>query len=216
VTRTAQRTIKAVADRLVAIAALVVLAPVFALIATAIVLEDRGPVLYRQRRAGRRGRPFAVLKFRSMIVNAEHAGLGLNVAAGDDRITRTGRFLRDWSLDELPQLINVARGEMSIIGPRPGLVDQAARYDAFQRRRLEVRPGLTGWAQVNGRNALSWEERIALDVWYVDHCTLRVDLEILRRTPGVILRKEGLFGEGGVNVDLGGATGAKPGDQAPR
>ena len=215
-TRTAQRTVKAVLDRLLALAALVVLAPLFGLIAAAIVLEDRGPVLYRQRRAGRGGRPFAVLKFRSMVVDAEHRGLGLNVAEGDDRITRTGRLLRDWSLDELPQLINVARGEMSIVGPRPGLVDQAARYDAFQRRRLEVRPGLTGWAQVNGRNALSWEERIALDVWYVDHASLRVDLEILRRTPGVVLRKEGLFGAGGVNADLGGSTGAKPGDQPPR
>jgi lipopolysaccharide/colanic/teichoic acid biosynthesis glycosyltransferase len=144
-----------------------------------------------------------------MMVGADQVGLGLNVAAGDERITRTGHLLRNWSLDELPQLINVARGEMSLVGPRPGLVDQAARYDDTQRRRLDVRPGLTGWAQVNGRNSLSWEERIVLDVWYVEHWSPALDLQILRRTLGVVIRREGLFGDGGVNADLGGSTGAK-------
>ena len=107
-----------------------------------------------------------------MTVGADRIGLGLNIAEGDERITRTGHLLRNWSLDELPQLINVALGEMSLVGPRPGLVDQAARYDDTQRRRLDVRPGLTGWAQVNGRNLLTWEERIVLDVWYVEHWSL--------------------------------------------
>ena len=201
VTRRAQLRIKHAVDRLVACGALVVLAPVFAAIGLLVRREDGGPVFFRQRRAGRGGKPFDVFKFRSMIVNADRIGLGLNVAEGDARITRTGRRLRDWSLDELPQLVNVARGEMSLVGPRPGLVSQADRYDDEQRRRLEVRPGLTGWAQVNGRNALSWRERIALDVWYVEHFSLFLDLRILARTPRVLARREGLFGEGGVNDD---------------
>jgi lipopolysaccharide/colanic/teichoic acid biosynthesis glycosyltransferase len=201
--------VKHAADRIGAAAALALLSPVIGAIAWRIRREDGGPVFFRQPRAGRDGVPFEVWKFRSMVVGADRIGLGLNVAAGDDRITRTGKLLRDWSLDELPQLINVALGEMSLVGPRPGLPDQAARYDEFQRRRLEVRPGLTGWAQVNGRNRLSWEERIELDVWYVDHWSLLLDLKILARTLGVVLRQDGLFGEGGVNADLGGETGVK-------
>jgi lipopolysaccharide/colanic/teichoic acid biosynthesis glycosyltransferase len=207
--RVATLRVKHAIDRVAAAAGLVATAPVFAAVAAAIKLEDRGPVFYRQLRAGRHGEPFRVFKFRTMIVDAERQGLGLNVARGDSRITRVGRILRDYSIDELPQLLNVLRGEMSVVGPRPGLVDQAERYDELQRRRLELWPGLTGWAQVNGRNALSWEERIALDVWYVDHVSLGLDLRILVKTPLVILRKEGLFGAGGVNADLGGATGAK-------
>jgi lipopolysaccharide/colanic/teichoic acid biosynthesis glycosyltransferase len=201
--------LKHLADRVVAVLALACLAPLIGLIAWRIRREDGGPVFFRQERAGRRGRPFLVWKFRSMTVGADRIGLGLNIAAGDERITRTGQLLRNWSLDELPQLVNVARGEMSLVGPRPGLVDQAARYDDEQRRRLEMRPGLTGWAQVNGRNRLSWEERIVLDVWYVEHWSLALDLQILRRTLGVVIRREGLFGDGGVNADLGGETGAK-------
>src|SRR3954454_16123618 len=201
--------VKHAADRIAAAAALAVLSPLIGAIAWRIRREDGGPVFFRQARAGRDGAPFEVWKFRSMVVGADRIGLGLNVAHGDDRITRTGKLLRDWSLDELPQLINVARGEMSLVGPRPGLLDQAARYDEVQRRRLELRPGLTGWAQVNGRNRLSWEERIELDVWYVDHWSLWLDARILARTVGVVLRQEGLFGDGGVNADLGGATGVK-------
>lgn len=201
--------LKHVADRVVAVTALAALSPALAVIAWRIRREDGGPVFYRQERAGLDGAPFRVWKFRSMSVGADRVGLGLNVAAGDDRITETGRLLRDWSLDELPQLLNVACGEMSLVGPRPGLPDQAARYDAFQRRRLEMRPGLTGWAQVNGRNRLTWEERIVLDVWYVDHWSPLLDLRILARTLGVVVRRDGLFGEGGVNADLGGETGAK-------
>jgi lipopolysaccharide/colanic/teichoic acid biosynthesis glycosyltransferase len=128
-----------------------------------------------------------------MVVGAERTGLGLNVEAGDPRITRVGRFLRAWSLDELPQLWNVLFGEMSLVGPRPALFEQAAKYDATARRRLLVRPGLTGWAQVTGRNALTWSERIARDVWYVDHLSLALDLRILARTLGVVLRREGLY-----------------------
>ena len=209
VPRPVLRLVKLVLDRLLAVALLVLLSPLIGLIAWRIRREDGGPVFFRQPRAGYRGRPFLVWKFRSMTVGADQVGLGLNIAAGDERITRTGHLLRNWSLDELPQLINVARGEMSLVGPRPGLVDQAARYDDTQRRRLDVRPGLTGWAQVNGRNSLSWEERIVLDVWYVEHWSPALDLQILRRTLGVVIRREGLFGDGGVNADLGGSTGAK-------
>jgi lipopolysaccharide/colanic/teichoic acid biosynthesis glycosyltransferase len=201
--------LKHLADRVVAVLLLAVLSPLIAFIAWRIRHEDGGPVFFRQERAGKGGRPFHVWKFRSMMVGADRIGLGLNIEAGDERITRTGHHLRDWSLDELPQLINIAVGEMSLVGPRPGLVDQAARYDATQRRRLDMRPGLTGWAQVNGRNLLTWEERIVLDVWYVEHWSLPLDLQILRRTLGVVLRREGLFGDGGVNADLGGDTGAK-------
>ena len=201
--------VKHLADRIVAVFLLVALSPLIGLIAWRIRREDGGPVFFRQERAGKGGRPFQVWKFRSMMVGADRIGLGLNIAEGDERITRTGQLLRNWSLDELPQLINIALGEMSLVGPRPGLVDQAERYDATQRRRLDMRPGLTGWAQVNGRNLLTWEERIVLDVWYVEHWTLGLDLQILRRTLGVVIRREGLFGDGGVNADLGGDTGAK-------
>ena len=201
--------LKHLSDRIVAVLLLALLSPLIGLIAWRIRREDGGPVFFRQERAGKGGRPFQVWKFRSMMVGADRIGLGLNIAAGDERITRTGRLLRDWSLDEVPQLINVARGEMSLVGPRPGLVDQAARYDDVQRRRLDLRPGLTGWAQVNGRNSLSWEQRIVLDVWYVEHWSPALDLQILRRTLGVVIRREGLFGDGGANADLGGSTGAK-------
>jgi lipopolysaccharide/colanic/teichoic acid biosynthesis glycosyltransferase len=210
VQRPAALRVKHAADRIGAVAAIAALSPLIGLIAWRIRREDGGPVFFRQQRAGLDGRPFELWKFRSMVVGADRIGLGLNVASGDDRITRTGRVLRDWSLDELPQLINVVRGEMSLVGPRPGLPDQAARYDAVQRRRLAMRPGLTGWAQVNGRNRLSWEERIVLDVWYVEHWSLKLDVQILARTLGVVARQDGLFGEGGVNADLGGETGAKP------
>ncbi len=196
-------------DRVAAALLLTLLAPLLALIGWSIRREDGGPVWFRQQRAGRGGATFDVYKFRSMVMGADRSGLGLNVEQGDARITRVGQRLRDWSLDELPQLINVVRGEMSLVGPRPGLPDQAARYDALQRRRLEVRPGLTGWAQVNGRNRLTWEERIVLDVWYVDHRSLALDARILARTIGVVLRREDLFGEGGANADLGGDRGAK-------
>ena len=166
---------------------LAVAAPVLAAAAVAIKLEDRGPVLYRQRRVGLRGEEFELLKLRTMVVDAERQGAGLAVNRGDPRITRAGRVLRRLSLDELPQLWNVVRGEMSLIGPRPTLAYQVERYTARQRRRLEVRPGITGWAQVHGRAALPWAERIELDVWYVEHRSPWLDLKILLRTPLALL-----------------------------
>jgi lipopolysaccharide/colanic/teichoic acid biosynthesis glycosyltransferase len=161
----------------------VLASPVLAAAALAIKLEDGGPVLYRQQRVGYHGEDFDLLKLRTMVVGAETKGAGFAVNRGDPRITRTGRLLRRLSLDELPQLWNVVRGDMSLIGPRPTLRYQVEKYTPRQRRRLDVKPGLTGWAQVNGRTKLPWDERIELDVWYVEHCSLWVDLKILLRTP---------------------------------
>jgi lipopolysaccharide/colanic/teichoic acid biosynthesis glycosyltransferase len=157
--------------------------PLLAAAALAVKLEDGGPVLYRQRRVGLGGSEFELLKLRTMVVGAERQGAGLAVDEGDSRITRVGRVLRRLSLDELPQLVNIVRGDMSLIGPRPTVASQVERYTPHQRRRLEVRPGLTGWAQVHGRAALPWPERIELDVWYVDNRSPLVDLKILLRTP---------------------------------
>ena len=171
------------ADTLVAGVALVAASPLLAVAALAIKLEDGGPVFYRQTRVGKDGVDFDLLKLRTMVVGAETMGAGLAVNEGDSRITRTGRILRKLSLDELPQLWNVVRGEMSVIGPRPTLRYQVEKYDDHQRRRLDVRPGITGWAQIHGRATLPWAERIELDVWYVEHRSPRIDLKILARTP---------------------------------
>ncbi len=171
------------ADIALAGVGLALASPLLAAAAIAIKLEDGGPILYRQTRVGKDGRDFEVLKLRSMVVGAERQGAGYAVARGDSRITRVGRFVRRTSIDELPQLLNVVRGDMSVIGPRPTLRYQVERYDERQRRRLDVRPGLTGWAQVNGRAALPWADRIELDVWYVEHRSPLVDLKILARTP---------------------------------
>jgi lipopolysaccharide/colanic/teichoic acid biosynthesis glycosyltransferase len=157
--------------------------PFLAASALAIKLEDRGPVLYRQRRVGRGGEEFELLKLRTMVVGAETQGAGWAVNRGDPRITGVGRLLRRLSLDEAPQLWNVVRGEMSLIGPRPTLAYQVERYTDRQRRRLEVKPGITGWAQIHGRARLAWDERIELDVWYVEHRSPLLDLKILLRTP---------------------------------
>jgi lipopolysaccharide/colanic/teichoic acid biosynthesis glycosyltransferase len=170
-------------DVTVAGAGLVAASPLLALAALAVKLEDRGPVLFRQTRVGKDGVDFELLKLRTMVVGAESQGTGYAVDRGDPRITRVGRILRRTSVDELPQLWNVVRGEMSLIGPRPTLRYQVDRYDEHQRHRLDIRPGITGWAQVNGRAALPWAERIELDVWYVEHRSLAVDLKILLRTP---------------------------------
>jgi lipopolysaccharide/colanic/teichoic acid biosynthesis glycosyltransferase len=164
---------------------LLVASPLIAAAALAIKLEDRGPVLFRQTRVGKDGTDFELVKLRSMTVGAEHIGAGYAIDRGDARV---GGVLRRTSLDELPQLWNVLRGDMSVIGPRPTLRYQVDRYTDRQRRRLEVRPGLTGWAQVQGRARLSWAEKIELDVWYVDHRSSLVDLEILLRTPLALFR----------------------------
>jgi lipopolysaccharide/colanic/teichoic acid biosynthesis glycosyltransferase len=171
------------ADVAVAGFGLLVTAPVLGVAAAAVKLADGGPVLYRQERVGKDGVPFELLKLRTMIVGADSQGAGAAVDEGDSRITRPGDLLRRLSIDELPQLWNVIRGDMSVIGPRPTLAYQVERYTARQRRRLEVKPGLTGWAQVHGRARLPWNERIELDVWYVENRSPLVDLKILLRTP---------------------------------
>ena len=174
---------------------LAVTAPLLALAALAIRLESRGAVFYRQLRVGRDGRAFELWKLRTMVPGAESMGAGIYVLEGDPRITRTGRLLRRFSLDELPNLVNVLRGEMSIVGPRPTVQEQVDRYTDRQRRRLEVRPGITGWAQINGRASLPWPDRIELDVWYVEHRSLRLDLRILARTARMLATGHGLYSE---------------------
>ena len=168
-------------------AALFVASPLLALGALAVKLQDGGPVFYRQTRVGKDGADFELLKLRTMIVGAEKQGAGFAVERGDSRITAVGRALRRLSLDELPQLWNVVRGDMSIIGPRPTLRYQVEQYDTRQLRRLEVRPGITGWAQIHGRATLPWEERIEYDLWYIDHHSPKTDLLILLRTPLALL-----------------------------
>ncbi len=180
-------------DVVVAAVGLAVGSPVLLAAVVAIRLESQGHPIYRQRRVGLDGCEFDVLKLRTMVDGAEHIGAGLAIDAGDARITRVGRLLRRTSLDELPNLVNILRGEMAIIGPRPTLPGQVAQYTERERGRLAVRPGLTGWAQVNGRASLPWAERIELDLWYIEHRTWRLDLQILWRSARMVLGGDGLY-----------------------
>jgi lipopolysaccharide/colanic/teichoic acid biosynthesis glycosyltransferase len=180
-------------DVVVAGTALLVASPMLALAIVAVRLESRGGAFYRQRRVGKDGRPFDVLKLRTMVTGAEHMGAGLAVSEGDTRITRVGRLLRRTSLDELPNLVNVLRGDMAIVGPRPTVPVQVDRYTERQRGRLAVKPGITGWAQVNGRTELPWDERIELDLWYIEHRSWRLDLRILWLTVRMVFGGEGLY-----------------------
>jgi lipopolysaccharide/colanic/teichoic acid biosynthesis glycosyltransferase len=183
-----------VADLALAALGLLVGAPIVAVAAVAIKLTSRGPVIYRQQRVGREGQAFEVYKLRTMRMGADPVGVGTPVLEGDPRVTRVGRFLRRFSLDEIPNLVNVLRGEMAVVGPRPTLPAQVELYTSRQLRRLEVKPGLTGWAQVNGRAGIPWEERIELDVWYVDNRSPRLDLRILGRTLRMLATGHGLYG----------------------
>jgi lipopolysaccharide/colanic/teichoic acid biosynthesis glycosyltransferase len=180
-------------DIVVSAVALLLAAPLVAVAMLAIRLESRGRVLYSQRRAGLGGRHFDVLKLRTMVDGAEHIGAGLAIDADDPRVTRVGAFLRRTSLDELPNLVNVLRGEMSLIGPRPTLPVQVEQYTERQRGRLAVKPGITGWAQVNGRASLPWAERIELDLYYIEHRSLGLDLKIAVRTIAMVLGGSGLY-----------------------
>jgi lipopolysaccharide/colanic/teichoic acid biosynthesis glycosyltransferase len=183
-----------VADFALASLGLIAGAPVLAVAAVAIKLTSRGPVLYRQPRVGRDGRTFEVYKLRTMEMGADPVGVGTPVLEGDPRVTRVGRVLRRFSMDEIPNLVNVLRGEMAVVGPRPTLAAQVELYTPRQRRRLEVKPGLTGWAQVNGRAGIPWEERIELDVWYVDNRSPRLDIQILAQTLRMLASGHGLYG----------------------
>lgn len=188
-------------DLAAAAVSLAVLAPLFGVLMLAVRLAMGWPVLFRQARAGKDGAEFTILKLRTMRAE-RYPG-----EPDPERLTRLGRFLRSTSLDELPQLINVVRGEMSLIGPRPTLPEQVARYGPHERRRLEIKPGLTGWAQVNGRNSLTWPERIELDIWYIDNRSLRLDIRILVRTVIRLVRPSGVTADGGVNPGFPGPDG---------
>jgi lipopolysaccharide/colanic/teichoic acid biosynthesis glycosyltransferase len=195
--RPVQRALKRVLDPLAAALGLVLLSPLFAAVALAVLLDSGRPVVFVSRRAGKEGKPFGMLKFRSMVPGAIEAGrkLGLSedpfgIVKDDPRVTRVGRFLRRTGLDELPQLVNVLLGRMSIVGPRADLVEQAEAYGEREQRRLSVLPGITGWAQVHGRDSVPWTERFERDLWYIDHWSLWLDLRILVRTVGQLFRSE--------------------------
>lgn len=178
---------------------LLCISPVLIVAAIAVKLESPGPVFFLQERVGKDGKVFTIYKFRTMVVNAEKKGLGYELVAGDERITRSGEFLRRWSIDEFPQLINVLKGDMSLVGPRPTLKYQVEQYDDFQKRRLEVKPGMTGLATVRGRNLLSWNERIEYDVRYIDNYTLGLDFKIMWETFSAIYRGTGVYAD---NTDV--------------
>lgn len=193
--------IKRIFDILASGIALIVLLPIFVIIGIFIEIDSRGPVFFIQKRAGKDGKIFKAYKLRTMVDNAEKIGLGYEIAKNDSRITRVGKYLR-WGIDELPQLINVFKGEMSMVGPRPALPHQLNKYSKREKRRLEVKPGITGWALINGRNKLSWPERIKLDIWYIDHWSLWLDLKILFKTVWVVIfTREGIYGKDGVTRD---------------
>jgi lipopolysaccharide/colanic/teichoic acid biosynthesis glycosyltransferase len=185
--------IKRLVDLVIAVPAALLTAPVIVLLALAIRLESPGHPIYTQTRVGKDGELFAIYKLRTMVRGAEFTGAGLAIQEGDERITRIGNFLRRYSLDELPNLWNVLRGEMSIVGPRPTLAVQVEQYTERQRRRLDVKPGITGWAQINGRATLPWPERIELDIWYVEHRSPWLDLRILARTVQMVVAGKGIY-----------------------
>jgi len=185
-------------DIILSVLGLLVTAPLLVIIAVVIRLSSKGPILFRDQRAGLKGRPFSILKFRTMTEERDPQG---DLLPDERRLTWLGRFLRNTSLDELPELVNVLKGEMSLVGPRPLLMRYLPRYTPEQNRRHELRPGITGWAQVNGRNALSWEQKFALDVWYVDHHGLWLDLKILSLTVWKTLRQEGISQPGHATME---------------
>jgi lipopolysaccharide/colanic/teichoic acid biosynthesis glycosyltransferase len=185
--------VKRAFDIAVGLIGTLVTAPVVAVLAALVRLETRGHAIYRQTRVGKDGRAFQIYKLRTMVRGAEFTGAGLAIQEGDDRITRVGKLLRRYSLDELPNLWNVLKGEMSVVGPRPTVPVQVEQYTERQRGRLCVKPGLTGWAQINGRASLPWPERIELDLWYVDHRSMRLDLQIVVKTVSMVLSGHGLY-----------------------
>ena len=184
---------KRLLDLAITLPALILLSPMLATVALLVRLRLGTPILFRQRRPGLRGRPFTLLKFRTMTDARDTSG---HLLPDADRLTSLGHFLRASSLDELPEFFNVLKGEMSLVGPRPLLMQYLNRYTPDQMRRHDVRPGVTGWAQINGRNALTWEEKFALDCWYVDHQSFGLDLRILLQTIGKVIRREAISQEG--------------------
>lgn len=194
-----QKILKRLIDILIALIGLTILSPLFLIIALLIKIDSPGTAFFRYERIGKDGKPFKAFKFRTMKKGAIKEGLGYNVAKDDFRITSFGKFLRRFGLDELPQLINVLKGEMSLVGPRPTFRYQIEKYSDFQRKRLLIRPGITSWALIHGRNLLSWNERIKYDVWYVENWSIWLDFKILFTTPFIILSGRGVYGEKGIN-----------------
>ena len=192
---------KRIIDVVVSGIGLILLFPIFVVIGALIKLDSKGPIFFVQERAGKDGKIFRAYKLRTMVVDAEKIGLGYEIEKNDSRITRVGKYLR-WGIDELPQLINVFKGDMSMVGPRPALPHQIAKYSKEEMKRLEVKPGITGWALINGRNKLTWPERIKLDIWYIDHWSIWLDLKILFKTIWVVIfTREGVYGKDGVTRD---------------
>ena len=187
--------LKEIFDKIVSLVSLTLLSPLFIIVAIAIKLDSKGPVFFLQERAGKGGKPFKLIKFRTMYVGADERTKGKYISKDDPNVTRVGRFLRRTGIDELPQLINVLKGDMSIVGPRPTLGYQVEKYDDFQKKRLLIKPGITGWALVNGRNKLTWDERIKLDVWYVEHWSPWLDFYIICKTFYVVAKGEGLYAD---------------------
>lgn len=195
-----QKAVKRLIDIIGSGLGLAVLIPLFVVVAVLIKLTSHGPVFFKYERIGKDGKPFLPYKFRTMKVGAIKEGLGVNISKDDYRITRVGNFLRNWGIDELPQLINVLKGEMSLVGPRPTLRYQVEHYNDFQKKRLLVKPGLTGWALIHGRNSLSWEKRIKYDVWYAEHWSIWLDFSIMLKTLYYIfIKQEGVYGKEGTN-----------------
>lgn len=190
-----QRFIKRLFDLVFSLSALLIFSPVMAAVAAAIKLDSKGSVFFLQERVGKDKKLFKCIKFRTMVVGAEKIGKGYEIEKEDPRITRLGKFLRRWALDELPQLINILKGGMSVVGPRPTLLYQVEQYSPLELRRLEVKPGLTGWAQVHGRNQLTWPQRIEKDIWYIDHYSFWLDMKILWMTLKVLSTDAGVYGE---------------------
>lgn len=187
--------IKRVFDVIISTAILIILSPLLIVIGILIKIDSQGKVFFLQERAGINGKPFMIYKFRTMCNNAEKKGEGYYTSENDPRITRVGKFLRNTSLDELPQLFNIIKGDMSLIGPRPTLMYQIKEYDSFQLKRLDTLPGVTGLAQVNGRNSLSWPQRIQYDVWYVENWSILLDIKIFLKTFIVIFKRQGIYAE---------------------
>ena len=191
--------LKRIIDLVISGIGLILLFPIFVVIGALIKMDSKGPVFFVQERAGKDGKIFKAYKLRTMVNNAVTIG-GKKISQDDPRITRVGKYLR-WGFDELPQLINVFKGDMSLVGPRPTLQEQVKLYSKEHRRRLEVKPGITGWALINGRNKLTWPERIKLDIWYIDHWSLWLDIKILFKTLWVVIfKREGIYGKDGVNT----------------
>ncbi len=192
--------LKRIFDFIVSLTVIILLFPLFLITVVLIKIDSHGPIFFIHERAGKNGKPFYPLKFRTMEEGSIEKGLGYNVSEKDERITRTGKFLRKWGIDEFPQLINVLKGEMSLVGPRPAFLHHIKKYSDFQKKRLLMKPGIVGWALIHGRNSLSWEERIKHDVFYVENWSFWLDIKIIFKSFYLILiKQEGVYGKGGVN-----------------